>query len=196
MKKPIALPAFPVHVTTLPSRGMEIVLQAQEGELAAIAAHTGISELISFRATLQFRRWRKDGVAITGEIAAELEQLSVISLEPVHQKLRETFEATFLPEGSRLAKPKFSEEGEMLLDPEGPDAPDMFAGDTIDAWPVVLEHFQLALDPFPRLEGEELQVRETADMPGEGPGVAPDEGKDRENSPFAVLRQLKQRNSD
>ncbi len=41
----------------------------------------------------------------------------------------------------------------MLLDPDGPDIPDTFTGDTIDAGAVVSEHVALAIDPYPRKAG-------------------------------------------
>jgi uncharacterized metal-binding protein YceD (DUF177 family) len=59
----------------------------------------------------------------------------------------------------------------------------MFEGDSIDVWPFVLEMLMLAIDPFPRAPGAELPGAE-AD--------APEAADSAGDSPFAVLRGLKQ----
>lgn len=187
-----AMPSFAVHVATLPSAGLRIMLEPDEAERQALAREAGIDEITRFAAELHFRRWRKDGVSLKGHIDAVVVQPSVVSLEPVTSQMSEPFEATFLPDGSKLAKPRYSEEGEMLLDPEGADAPELFSGDTIDAWPVVMEFFQLALDPFPRLPGEAFGHSGPQQDAEAGKGSESGEA-DRTDSPFAVLKALKDR---
>jgi hypothetical protein len=41
----------------------------------------------------------------------------------------------------------------MVLDPDGPDVPEIFSGDTIDAGEIVGEFAALAIDPYPRKQG-------------------------------------------
>ena len=174
-----AMPSFAVHVATLPSAGLRIMLEPDEAERQALAREAGIDEITRFAAELHFRRWRKDGVSLKGHIDAVVVQPSVVSLEPVTSQMSEPFEATFLPDGSKLAKPRYSEEGEMLLDPEGADAPELFSGDTIDAWEILLEHFMLGIDPFPRKEGAGLPASDSGD------------DTDAQASPFAKLSRLR-----
>ena len=40
-----------------------------------------------------------------------------------------------------------------MLDAEGPDGPETFTGDTIDAGALAEEFFGLAIDPYPRKTG-------------------------------------------
>ena len=46
--------------------------------------------------------------------------------------------------------------GEVLLDADGPDRPETFAGDSIDAGALAEEFFALAIDPYPRKPGAAL----------------------------------------
>ncbi len=65
----------------------------------------------------------------------------------------EKVEQIFVPEGSKLARLTTNEDGEIVLDPDGPDIPDQFVGDTIDVGVVVAEFAALAIDPYPRKAG-------------------------------------------
>jgi uncharacterized metal-binding protein YceD (DUF177 family) len=175
-------PVFEVVVTTLPSSGFPLKLHPDPSQRAAIAHAAGISDLSEFAADIVLKRWRRDGVEISGELNARIEQPCVVTLEPVEQEIREDFRFTFLPERSALAKPLSGPDREIVLDPEGDDPPELFSGDTIDVWPVVFEVFSLAIDPFPRKPGAELPA------PGATHSGSP-EGETA--SPFAALKALK-----
>ena len=171
-----------IDVHVLPSSGFKLKIEADQMQREALAGEVDILSIESFTAELLFKRWRKDGVSLKGRIHANVTQQCVITLEPVHSEIVDDFERIFLPEGSKLAKPKINTEGEMILDPEGQDIPDLFAGKTLDAWAILIEHLQLALDPFPRAPGATL----------EGIGdIEQDEGGDEVASPFAALAALK-----
>ena len=124
---------------------------------------------------------------MTGSVVAEIVQPSVISLEPVGERVEEEIDLIFVPESSNLARPNLDNHGELILDPEGRDAPEVFAGDMIDAWPIAIEHFLLGINPWPRLEGESL-----AGLSGqtEADNTSISE-QSAETSPFAVLKKLK-----
>jgi uncharacterized metal-binding protein YceD (DUF177 family) len=178
------IPSFEVNVATLPGSGYPLALRPDARECAALAAAAGVTALPMLEADLVFRRWRRDGVEVTGELRARVEQPCVVTLEPVFQDIAEPLRATFLPEKSRLAVPVHRQDRELVLDPEGDDPPETFEGDSIDVWPFVLEMLMLAIDPFPRSPGAEF-VEERADAEKE-PEIA-------EKSPFAALRALKTR---
>lgn len=148
--------AFDVTVTRLPAKGMAVPIEANEDQRAALAAEHGLSELGFLKAELLVAPWKKDGVKVTGRLRATLTQPCIVTLEPVGQEIDTQIEAIFVPEGSRLARPDHLAESEMLLDADGPDAPEIFSGLTIDAGGLVEEHFALAIDPYPRKEGAEL----------------------------------------
>jgi uncharacterized metal-binding protein YceD (DUF177 family) len=175
-------PVFEVIVTTLPSSGFPLKLQPKPAQSAAIAQAAGISVLHEFSADIVLKRWRRDGVEISGELLARIEQPCVVTLEPVAQEIREDFRFTFLPEKSALAKPPSGLDREIFLDPEGEDPPELFSGDTIDVWPIVFEVLSLAIDPFPRAPGAEFPASDAASPAGPEEGTA---------SPFAALKALK-----
>lgn len=175
------IPSFEVNVTTLPGSGYHVTLRPGDKERAAIAEAAGITALPMLEADLVLKRWRRDGVEVTGELIARAEQPCVVTLEPVFQDIRQKLRTTFLPERSALAVPVHRQDRELVLDPEGDDPPETFEGDSIDLWPFVLEMLVLALDPFPRAPDAQLQT-------------GPDEANEPENagkSPFAVLQALK-----
>src|SRR5690606_9865191 len=100
---------------------------------------------------------KRSGVRVAGRVTADLQQACIVTLDPVAGQIDETFEALFVPEGSRLAKPRLSSEGEMLLDAEGADAPETFTGDSIDVGELAEEFFVLGIDPYPRKGGAVLE---------------------------------------
>jgi len=177
------LPEYRVHVRVLPQAGFAASIDATEDELAVLAAYCGIPKVERLHADLVLRKWRSDGVSVNGRLHAAVEQQCVVSLEPVAQEIDVAIDRTFLPPGSRLAKPDAG--GELVLDPLGDDAPDLFEGSEIDLWPVVAETLLLSLDPFPRAPGASLNP---AYAP---PGEAGEPGEAQTASPFAVLAEKK-----
>ena len=104
----------------------------------------------------------------------------MVTLEPVDAEIDEPVEAIFVPEGSRLARIAANDSGEMILDPEGPDVPETFTGDTIDVGVTVSEHAALAIDPYPRKEGASFDER-----------IESTQKDDVRPNPFAVLKDWK-----
>lgn len=149
-KSPIT---YPFHVSRLPKSGLEVTIEADEEQRKALAAAHDLIEVRHFRAILAISAWRRGGVRVTGRVQAEVVQECIVTLEPVAGKVDEDVSAMFLPEGSRLAVPVYSAEGEILLDPEGDDSPELFAGDTVDVGQLAEEFFALGIDPYPRKSG-------------------------------------------
>ena len=173
MDQPVASPiAFPVSVRRLPQRGFPLVIEANEQQRAALAEAHMLLSVDSFRAELMLTNWKRGGVQITGTVEASVVQACIVSLEPIPAKIDESIDAIFVPESSPLAKPDI-EEGELFLAADGPDGPETFDGETIDAGAVAEEFFALALDPYPRKQGAT---------------VAAPVDDDPEASPFAKLR--------
>lgn len=171
-----------VSVSRLPQKGMPLKLVARPGELAALAKAHDLENVSSFEADLLISRWRSEGVKITGSVRAQIVQACSITLEPLDATVDENVDVVFVPENSRLAKPKFDADGEMILDAEGPDAPETFSGDSIDVGALAEEFFELGIDPYPRKPGAELPEGFTGDI--QEPAKV---------SPFAKLASLKQK---
>ncbi|MGB3502328.1 MAG: DUF177 domain-containing protein [Mesorhizobium sp.] len=167
-KSPIS---YSIDIKRLPQKGFPVTVKPTEKELAALAAEHGLIAVGSFEAELLARDWKRTGVIVTGRVRAEIVQECVVTLEPISALIDQQIEATFVPEGSPLARPA-DPDGEMFFDLDGPDSPEVFEGDKIDVGALAEEIFALAIDPYPRKQGAEL----------------PSAGDGQQQSPFARLR--------
>lgn len=172
--------SYPVKVGNISANAVTVRLEANEAERKALGDLWGVLEVQSLAAELQIARWKKDGVKIKGRVKARIVQACVVTLEPVQSEVDEPVEAIFVPEGSRLARIAANDSGEMILDPEGPDLPDTFTGDTIDVGLAVTEHAALAIDPYPRKQGASFGER-----------IESSEKDDVRPNPFAALKDWK-----
>ena len=82
------------------------------------------------------------------------------------------FTVRAVPEGSEAAG---DPAGEVTIDPDAEDPPDLLDGEEVDVGAYLVEHLALEVDPFPRKPGVEFEP-----PPPETPA-----------SPFAVLQALK-----
>lgn len=176
MRRPA--PRFEIVVAVLPSAGYAASLVAGEDDLPGLAEATGVARCERVSADIVARRWRREGVEISGRVSAELEQPCIVSLDPVRQSIDAEFVSTFVPAGSALSVPAAGDR-ELVLDPEGEDPPEEFEGDAIDLWSVVVEWLNLTIDRFPRKPGAEFEAAAVE---------AADEGR---VTPFAALARLK-----
>lgn len=172
--------SFPVKVGHVSHNPLKVHIDADATERAGLAALWEVSAVTRLSADLEIQRWKKDGVRVKGRVVADIVQACVVTLDPVEAWLDEPVDAIFVPEGSRLARDPLGEAGELLIDPDGPDAPEIFTGDTIDAGAVAAEYAALAIDPYPRKAGTDFSDH-----------VESSEKDDRKPSPFAVLKDWK-----
>jgi uncharacterized metal-binding protein YceD (DUF177 family) len=173
--------SYKVSVNRLPQRGMPVRLEANERERAELARDHGLVEVKSFAADLMVAKWRNDGVKVTGTLSADIVQTCSITLEPMDAHVENDIDAVFVPEHSKLARMETDVNGEILLDAEGPDGPETFAGDQLDVGQVAEEFFELGIDPYPKKPGAELPPVSEADL------------EPAKVSPFAKLAALKQK---
>ncbi len=171
---------YAVKVAKLPRDGLDIDFVADETQRRALAEQLEIVKVARLSARLVAKPWRAEGVAVQGRLKAEVEQASVVTLEPIGQVIDEPFHVTFVPENSRLARIVRPDETELQIDPEADDPPEIFFGEVIDIGPYLSEAVALALDPYPRESDAAFAPVDTDSSP-EAP--AP--------SPFGVLAELK-----
>ncbi|MDQ0562070.1 uncharacterized metal-binding protein YceD (DUF177 family) [Rhizobium mesoamericanum] len=172
--------SYPVNIGHISANPVEVRLEADKRELAALAESWSVLSVDSLSAELQIGRWKRDGIRIKGRVRATIVQSCVVTLDPVQSAIDESFEQIFVPENSKLARRPANDAGEMVLDPDGPDLPESFTGDTIDVGEVVTEFAVLAIDPYPRKPGVEFAGH--IEDAGEG---------DKKPSAFAVLKDWK-----
>lgn len=153
-KQPPASPiSFVANVARMPQKGLPVVIEADEKQREALAEAHGLEAVKSLRAELMVTAWKRNGVRVAGTVVADIVQTCVVSLEPVENHIEEEVQGLFLPEDSKLGRLGFDGGGEIMLDVEGPDSPETFAGDTIDVGALAEEYFGLAIDPYPRKQG-------------------------------------------
>ena len=171
----------PLHillpVATLPRDGRSIAYSASREECALVAEALKIDRVASITADLLARPFRKDGARVSGRILAVVFQKSVVSLEPVEQRINENFEAAFIRESK--APKRAVETAEIVIDPEADDPPDTFVGDKIDLGSRLFETLALAVEPYPRRPGEHF-----------GGTVVEEASPDEAPSPFAALASI------
>ena len=160
--------SFKVNVARLPKKGMPVVIEPDEAQRDGLAAEHDLLSIDRFRAELMVTDWKRGGVKVAGRVQAAVTQSCVVTLEPVADTIDEGFTALYLPEGSKLALPQ-GVDGEIVLDAEGPDAPELFSGDWIDVGQLVEEYFALGIDPYPRKPGVALPQAETEVAEDRGP---------------------------
>jgi uncharacterized metal-binding protein YceD (DUF177 family) len=156
---------------------VEVVAEASER--AALAAAYDLLDVRVLRARAVVRSDPGGAVNVEGSVVADIVQSCVVSLAPVEQHIDEPFAVRFVRPGSAELGPPVKPHGEVVVDPEAPDPPEILTGATIDLGAVVEEAFVLAIDPYPRAPGATLVQEAT---------VEKDEGRE---SPFAVLATLK-----
>ncbi len=182
MHKNTTLPiCHPVSIARLPQRGMPVKLVATHAECAALACEFDVIEVKAFTADLLVAKWRGDGVKVSGAVMADIVQTCSITLEPLDARVENEVDAVYVPEHSKLARVNTDADGEIVLDPEGPDAPETFSGDQLDVGQVAAEFFGLGIDPYPRKPGAVL------------PPVLEIDKEPAKVSPFAKLAAIKQK---
>jgi hypothetical protein len=161
----------PLKLHELAHGPKRLQLAPNEAERAAIAKQLGLVSLPALTADLTVKPWL-DGVELAGRFRAVVEQICGVSLDPFEQAVEGDVDVRAVPAGSPHATAP--EGGELELDPDAPDAPDILKGDAVDVAGYLIEHLALELDPFPRKPGVSFDY------------AAPAE----ESSPFAALKKL------
>ncbi len=149
-------------------------IAANEAELAALVRRLGLLDLGSLEARLRVRRERGSPlIKVTGHMTADLVQACVVSLEPVPERVEESFELLFT-----LEPDPAQETAEVYVEAEDQDFPEPVGPGGIDLGEVVAQQLSLAMDPYPRAPGVRLERAEWG-------------GESGAQSPFAVLERLK-----
>ncbi len=132
----------PLLVDRVPRKGSHEVFAAEPEERAALAKRFALVALHSLKARLLAVPWRGGGLKVMGHVEAELEQVSVISLEAFKSEQKFEVERYFLPASA-------------TVDPAIDDADPILEG-IVDLGELVAETLGLELDPYPRKAGEEF----------------------------------------
>lgn len=162
-----------VQLSELNRGAVRLHLEADEPYRRGLSKRLDLPEIISLVADVEVRAWL-DGAEIEGHFRAQVRQICGITLEPFEQPLEGRFEIRVAPAGSPHAIEETEAGGEITLDLEAPDPPDILQGDAIDVGGYLAEAIALEVDPFPRKPGATFDY----------------EPPPAEDSPFAVLKKL------
>ncbi len=132
--------------TTRIGAGAVFVVDAKPAECQALARRMGLEAILGLSCRFDLRRGESDSVSASGALRARVRQVCVVSLEPFEAELAEDFAIRFVPEGQE------SDE----LDLESADEV-TYAGGVLDLGEAAAEQLALALDPFPRKPGAEME---------------------------------------
>lgn len=157
--------------------GAKLRVEAQGDDLAGIAVWADIRGLDSFGATVRLRRHSATRFALDADLEADIVQDCVVTLEPVRSHVsRAVHRELHVAEAIRQKPHETIPLGAGAGDDEVPEEIDSL---TYDLAAPLLEELVLAIDPYPRAPGVEF--------------AAPAEPEACPESPFAVLKGLKDR---
>lgn len=144
-KQQITTPEFsrPLLVDRVPRKGSHEVIKAEPSELAALKQRFLLAGLHSLNCRFLVTPWRGGGVKVTGTVEADVEQVSIVSLEAFRQLAKFEVLRYFLPAGE-------VDEAEEI------DADPIHNGE-IDLGEIAAETLGLELDPYPRKPGEAFE---------------------------------------
>ena len=165
----------------VPSEGQQVAIEAEEGQRRAIAQRLGLARLEALSATLDITPLPGGGLEIAGQLNAVVEQLCVVSLEPLVSEIVRPLRLRFLPlEDFRAHEASLEAEGGAAA--AGPDEFDVepLNEGSLDLAELVLQELSLALDPYPRKAGA---IFETI-------GQAEESGGQPTRRPFAALGEM------
>ncbi|RKE85254.1 DUF177 domain-containing protein [Rhizobium sp. AG855] len=172
--------SYRVKVGHVSANPVQVHVEADERERVGLASLWEVEAVNRLAADLQIARWKKDGVRIKGHVSGEIVQACVVTLEPVVSTIEQDIDQIFVPEGSKLARIVLDGAGEMVLDPDGPDLPEPFVGDTVDAGALIAEFAALGIDPYPKKPGVQFSGH-----------IENEVEEEKKPSPFAVLKDWK-----
>ena len=165
-------------LANLPKEGTELTMSPRADERSRIAAWLNVESVEDLKASVKLTRSASGRFVYRAHFEADVVQASVVSLEPVPSHLSLDFERSYevAPSALRSGR-KRNIPPVVALDQEDEDAPESVDSPLIDIAVPILEELSLALDPYPRREGEAFAPPEPAES-------AP-------NNPFAILKSLK-----
>jgi hypothetical protein len=146
---------YRVRWDDVPRMGCDIEVAIDGRARSAIAAFLGAEGLPRMNVRVKIRPWL-DGVEISGRIGADVTRLCGVTLEPFDEIIDEPIFVRLQPAGSPNA-PAISS-GEIDVDPDAEDPPDVVEGVAFDLGELAVEHLDLAMSPFPRRPGAEFQA--------------------------------------
>jgi len=163
----------------LSEAGDEVRISAAPGDLPALARWAGVDKIERFEAVVTLGRLSSSRFLYKADIAADLVQSCVVTLEPVKNHLERSFSRTLqLLRRHVRSRPEEEGGGALTLAAGEDEAPEEIENPHFDLAAPLLEELVLGIDPYPRAQGVEF--------------TPPPEAAAVKESPFAALKRLKE----
>lgn len=164
----------PVRIGEIGKGGLAFPVEANGEEKNALATLLGVVRVGSLTAEVEVSGWRKGGAHLKADYRINLTRTCVVTLEDFDETIEDRVDVYYAHPSDKILVP--GDDGELILDPDSDDVPEILEGAGFDAGDAIAQHIALNLDPYPRKPGAEFGVHEEGEA---------------EASPFAVLKALK-----
>ncbi|HEU0155395.1 MAG TPA: DUF177 domain-containing protein [Stellaceae bacterium] len=131
----------PVPLGRIGPDGFRQTIEATAEERERLARRFGLMSLDRLTATVDLKRGSGTTIALEAAFEAEFVQECVVSLEPVRDKISQSFALCYGPPGEAAAEIELDAD-EIAFEP--------LDGDAIDIGEAVAQELSLTLPPFPR----------------------------------------------
>jgi hypothetical protein len=156
--------SVPVRLDDGSEQERHIVLEAAADVREALTRSLGLQGLshltAEFDITPQGREWH-----VTGLVSANVEQICVVTLEPMTSLVREPVDATYSLDAMPLSEDERPVRGHLA---DSPDPPEPLVDGTADLGVLATEFLALGINPYPRKPDAVFEAPEAAD-PGQHP---------------------------
>ena len=182
--------ARPIVIEPWPDAGVAVELVADARERQALARRFGLLELGELRVEGRLEPGEdRHELRFRGVLEAAVVQACVATLEPVPARIRVPVERRYRRHDAGAGRREVQAEPHLwLVDPDAAEVDvEPVSGPTIDLGEAMAEELALALDPYPRAADAGDLV-----LTGLGPNISVGD-EERAETPFAALRQLRQK---
>lgn len=176
---PNSLPllSFVVGLENITDDEIQMEIGLDESQRQRVCEALDIVAIEGWEATAYLSR-ALDGtsVSLRVDLAVNIMQSCVVTLEPVHTCIEHSFRNLYSPE-AQSSTGQTEGNVEVVIGDDDDDVPDVLEDQGVDVGAAIVEQLALVIDPYPRTEGASLifeQEREATD-------------KQEEAHPFAVL---------
>lgn len=163
-----------LRVSDVPDAGLASERVANETERATLARKLELASLSDLRVCYRLSRLRDGAYRLKGDLKADLQQMCIVSIEPIPAKLGEPFDIEL-----RVAVEEAPDDAEQSV-LSGPDV-ETFDGLQIPLGRIVFETLSASLDPYPRKQGAEFSWQDEKQLTS------------GEKGPFSILSKFKER---
>ena len=166
--------SYPLKIEELNQNEQTYKLHADKDELEFLKEVLQVPAVNSFDATIKLKFYKKRGVLeVWGEVRADIEVISVISLERFSKLYQTDFKLTY--DTTATYEDIKEQDVDIMV-----DIPDIIENGEINLADIAIEQVALILDDYPRKDGEVFEevIEDISPM---------------KNTPFAILEQLKKK---